>query len=328
MLIAVDAMGGDRAPAEPVRGAALAARELGIEIALVGPQEVLQAELGRLDARQIGLSVVPAEEVIGMDESPAQAVRQKRRSSIHESMRLVKDGRAVAAVSAGNTGAVMAAALFELGRLGNIERPALGGLFPFTKRGVLMLDVGANADCKASYLVQFAHMGSVYVEKVFGVERPSVGLFNIGEEEGKGGELAREVYPLLSKTELNFVGNVEAKEVTRGDVDVVVTDGFTGNVAMKLSEGVAEFIMRELRQAIASRPHYGLGALLLRGAFGNLRQRLDYAEYGGVPLLGVNGVVVIAHGRSSATAIKNAIRTAHQEAKSAVLEAMRAALAR
>ena len=328
MLIAVDAMGGDHAPAEPVRGASVAARELGIEIALVGPPAVLEAELARQGLQPDGLRIVSAEEVIGMDESPAQAVRQKRRSSIHEALRLVKSGQAAAFVSAGNTGAVMAAALMVLGRLGNIERPALGGLYPFSEHGVLMLDVGANADCKPSYLVQFAYMGSIYVEKMFGLLRPRVGLFNIGEEEGKGNELVREVYDLLRETDLNFVGNVEAKEVARGHVDVVVTDGFTGNVAMKMSEGIAEFIMRELRAAISSRPHYVLAASVLRGAFQNLRRRLDYAEYGGVPLLGVNGVVVIGHGRSSATAIKNAIRSAHQEATSGVLEALRAALKR
>ena len=328
MLIAVDAMGGDHAPAEPVRGAVLAARELGVQMALVGPPAVVESELARQGQSPDGLRIVGAEEVIGMDEAPAQAVRQKRRSSIHEAMRLVKTGQAAAAVSAGNTGAVMAAALLVLGRLGNIERPALGGLYPFTERGVLMLDIGANADCKPSYLLQFAYMGSAYVNKMFGVDKPRVGLFNIGEEEGKGNELAREVYPLLQKANLNFVGNVEAKEVTRGHVDVVVTDGFTGNVAVKMSEGLGEFIMRELRQAITSRPHYVLAAGVLRGAFQNLRRKLDYAEYGGVPLLGVDGVVVIGHGRSNAVAIKNAIRTAHQEATSGVLEAMRAALKR
>ena len=261
-----------------------------------------------------------------MHEPPAQAVRQKRHSSINEAVRLVKEGKASAVVSAGNTGAVVASTLLLLGRLRGIERPALSAYFPSGKYGVLALDVGANADCKPSYLVQFASMGSIYMERVYGVERPRVALLSIGEEEGKGNALTREVYDRLRRSPLNFVGNVEGKEIMNGAVEVGVSDGFTGNVAVKITEGMAEFMFRELRQAVRGRLRYRLGALLMMDALRGMRRRLDYAEYGGVPLLGVNGVVIICHGRSHAHAIKNAIRTAKEAAASGVLEAMQADL--
>ncbi len=328
MLIALDAMGGDHAPTETVKGALLAVREADIEVALVGQPDIVQAELARLAHGNPppSVQVVPASEVVGMDEAPAQAVRQKRHSSINEALRLVKAGKASAVVSAGNTGAVVASALLLLGRLRGIERPALSAYFPSGKYGVLALDVGANADCKPSYLVQFARMGSIYMEHVYGVERPRVALLSIGEEEGKGNALTREVYDRLRRSPLNFVGNVEGKEIMTGAVEVVVSDGFTGNVAVKITEGMAEFMFRELRQAVRGRLRYRLGALLMMDALRGMRRRLDYAEYGGVPLLGVNGVVIICHGRSHAQAIKNAIRTAKEAATSGMLEAMQADL--
>lgn len=328
MLIALDAMGGDHAPTETVKGALLAVRETDVEVALVGRPDVLQAELARHAQGNppSSVQVIPASEVVGMQEPAAQAVRQKRHSSINEALRLVKEGKAGAVVSAGNTGAVVASALLLLGRLPGVERPALSAYLPTGKHGVLTLDVGANADCKPSYLVQFAHMGCIYVERVYGVNRPRVGLLSIGEEEGKGNALTRETYDRLSRSPINFVGNVEGKDLMRGNVDVVVSDGFTGNVAMKIAEGMAEFVFRELRETLRSRLRYRLGALLLQDALRGMRRRLDYAEYGGIPLLGVNGVVIICHGRSHAQAIKNAIRTAKEAAASDMLEAMQADL--
>ncbi len=328
MLIALDAMGGDHAPTETVKGALLAIRETDVEVALVGLPDVLEAELARHGHGDHPPSVrlVPTSEVVGMHEPPAQAVRQKRHSSINEALRLVKEGEASAAVSAGNTGAVVASALLVLGRLGGIKRPALGAYFPTGRYGVLALDVGANADCKPSYLVQFAHMGSIYMERVYGAKRPRVGLLSIGEEESKGNALTREVYGRLQHSPLNFVGNVEGKEIMNGEVEVVVSDGFTGNVAVKMGEGMAEFMFRELRKSVSERLRYRLGALLMVDALRGMRRRLDYAEYGGVPLLGVNGVVIICHGRSHAQAIKNAIRTAKEAAASGILEAMQADL--
>ena len=239
MLIALDAMGGDHAPTETVKGALLAIRETDVEVALVGLPDALEAELARHghSGSTPSVRVVPASEVVGMHEPPAQAVRQKRQSSINEALRLVKEGEASAIVSAGNTGAVVAAALLVLGRLGGIKRPALGAYFPTGRYGVLALDVGANADCKPSYLVQFAHMGSIYRERVYGAKRPRVGLLSIGEEEGKGNALTREVYGRLQRSALNFVGNVEGKEIMNGEVEVVVSDGFTGNVAVKMARG-------------------------------------------------------------------------------------------
>jgi glycerol-3-phosphate acyltransferase PlsX len=328
MLIALDAMGGDHAPIETVKGALMAVQEADVEVALVGLPDVLEAELARQSRgdRSALVRVVPASEVVGMQEPPAQAVRQKRHSSINEALRLVKEGQAGAVVSAGNTGAVVASALLVLGRLGSIKRPALSAYFPRGKYGVLALDVGANADCKASYLVQFAHMGSIYMERVYGAERPRVGLLSIGEEESKGNALTREVYDRLQHSALHFVGNVEGKDIMNGDVEVVVSDGFTGNVAVKMGEGIAEFLFRELLETVKGSLRYRVGALLLMDALRDMRRRLDYAEYGGVPLLGVNGVVIICHGRSRAQAIKNAIRTAKEASASGMLRAMQEVL--
>jgi len=325
MIIALDAMGGDRAPAEPVGGALLACRELGLQVALVGPVELLREELARHGPTPSGIDLVEASETIGMDESPAQAVRQKKKASINVAAGLVKRGHADALVSAGNTGAVMASALLNLGRVPGIERPAIGAMAPYNATGVLVLDVGANADCKPSYLEQFAQMGAVYMEKVYGVERPRVGLMNIGEEVTKGNELTQEVYERLQKSQLNFVGNVEPDRLHLGAADVVVTDGFSGNVAVKAAEGVADFIFHELRAAIMSRMQYRLAALVLRPALLQLRRKMDYGEYGGAPLLGVNGVVIITHGRADANAIKNSLRIARDAAASGMLEALRGA---
>jgi phosphate acyltransferase len=329
MIIALDGMGGDRAPAEPVAGALLAHRELDMQVALVGATELLREELSKHGAVPSGIEIIDAQEAIGMDEQPVQAVRQKKGASINVAMELVKRGTASGVVSAGNTGAVMASALLNLGRVPGIERPALCTMAPYSKAGILVLDVGANADGKPSYMVQFAQMGSVYVEKVLGVQRPRVGLLNIGEEESKGNELTQEVFALLRELPaINFVGNIEPNRIPLDLADVVVTDGFTGNVAVKATEGAAEFIFRQLRDTIMSRTRYKIAALVLRPALLALRRRMDYGEYGGAPLLGVNGVVIVTHGRADGNAIKNTLRSAREAAGSGMLDALRSAFAR
>ena len=323
MLIALDAMGGDQAPAEIVAGALLARAELGIQVVLVGPKDVIEAELVRQGESATRFEIMNATEAIAMDEHPAQAVRTKRDASINVAMSMVKRGVAGAFVSAGNTGAVMASALMTLGRIQGIERPALGTVAPFSEKGVLVLDVGANADVKPNYLVQFAQMGAVYAERVLNIKNPRVALLNIGGEETKGSELIQEVYGRLGKAGVNFVGNIEGGEVHRGKADVIVTDGFTGNVAVKVTEGVSDFIFRELRSSLTSKLQYKLAAMVLRPALVKLRDKMDPNTYGGVPLLGVNGVVMIAHGNSDARAIRNALRFANEAASSGMLDSIR-----
>jgi phosphate acyltransferase len=324
MRIALDAMGGDHAPEAIVRGAIEAVRELGIEIALVGLPDVIQRHLGS-GVTPPGITIVPAEDVISMDEHGATAARQKRKASINVGLREVKEGRAAAFVSAGNTGAVMAGAIFVLGRVRGIERPALGTVFPASGgRRVLILDVGANAETKPQYLGQFAEMGQAYARLALGVARPRVALLSIGEEASKGSTLVQEGHAALSGRDgLNFVGNIEGKDIPRGLAEVIVTDGFTGNVAIKVAEGVAEFILDELRTVLTSRLRFKLAAAALRPAFRILRGRLDYREYGGAPLLGVDGLVIIAHGRSDARAILNAVRAARDAAAGDVVGAIR-----
>jgi glycerol-3-phosphate acyltransferase PlsX len=329
LLIALDAMGGDYAPAEIVAGALLARRELNIETALVGDREAIEAELARLGESPSSVQVVHASEAIRMDEHPAQAVRQKRDASINVGMDMVKRGVADAFVSAGNTGAVMAAALLSLGRIHGIERPALGTVAPFSERGVFVLDVGANADVKPSYLVQFAQMGSIYAEHMMAVQSPRVALLNIGGEETKGSELVQEVHARLrSHPEINFVGNIEGGDTHKDRADVIVTDGFTGNVAVKVVEGTADFIFRELRTALTSKLQYRLAAFVLRSGLRPMRDRMDPGTYGGVPLLGVNGVVFIAHGNSNAHAVKNCLARAHEAVSSGMLDHIRTSLGR
>ena len=329
MLIALDAMGGDHAPGEIVAGALLAHRERGIEVALVGPKDVLEAELIRQGAARTAMQIVHASEVIGMDEHPAQAVRAKKDSSINVAMGLVKRGVAGGFVSAGNTGACMASALLTLGRIHGIERPALGTIAPFSEKGgMLVLDIGANADVKPSYMVQFAQMGSVYAERVMGIKSPRVALLNIGEEETKGNEFTQDVFQRLQHAGVNFIGNIEGGEVARGKADVIVTDGFTGNVAIKVTEGVAEFIFRELRKSLTAKWQYKLAALVLRPGLLAMRDRMDPGTYGGAPLLGVNGFVLIGHGNSNARSIKNALVTASEGAQSGMLDSIRDALHR
>jgi glycerol-3-phosphate acyltransferase PlsX len=322
-VIALDAMGGDDAPGEIVKGAADAARELGIRVALVGQQDVLSAELAKLSYPDNLIDVVHASEVIDMEESPALAARQKKDSSIVVGLKLVKEGHAGAFVSAGNTGAVMAGATMYLKRVRGILRPTLAGLLPLSGRLVVLLDAGANADCKPEYLLQFAQMAAAYMQKVWKIERPEVALLNIGEEELKGSSLTQGAYELLAKSGLNFVGNIEGRDVPMGKVDVIVTDGFTGNVVVKTMEGMAEFMTGEMRKAIMSRPWYAAAGLVLSPAFNRMRKTLDYREYGAMPLLGTNGLVFIGHGRSDALAIYNSLRVAREAVQAGMLDAIR-----
>jgi len=316
--IALDGMGGDHAPEVVVDGAILAARELGVGILLVGPEAELRSRLGG-QAEGLGIEVVNATQVVEMDEHPANAVRQKPDSSMVVGVRQVREGKAQAFVSAGNTGAVMAAGLFELRRIRGVDRPALAGVFPTRKGGTLVIDIGANADARPEYLAQFALMGSAYMQGVFGIERPKVGLLSNGEEETKGNALVQAAHPRLRALPINFVGNVEGKEIPSGEVDVVVCDGFTGNVVLKLAEGLAGTITGLIREEISASVVSKLFAVGILPAFRRVRKRLDYAEYGGAPLLGLNGVCIVAHGRSTALAIKNAVRVAAQAVESDVV---------
>jgi glycerol-3-phosphate acyltransferase PlsX len=319
--IALDAMGGDHAPRTEVEGAILAARELGVRVLLVGMEEVLQQELKRHKHGELPIEIVNATDVITMQDSPSQAFRRKKESSIHVAARLVRDGKAEALVSAGNTGAVMTVARFVLGTLPSVDRPALAVAFPNMKEKVsVILDVGANVDSKPEQLEQFAVMGEIYYRAIWGVRRPRVALLSIGEEEMKGNELTREAAVLLKQLPLNFTGNVEGRDVFRGNVDVIVCDGFIGNIALKISEGAVEHIRGMLKKAIQSSLASQIGYALSKRAFDDFRKRTDYSEYGGAPLLGVRGITIIGHGRSNPNAIKNAIRVAAELCRSRVNE--------
>ena len=312
-VIAVDAMGSDRAPKPEVEGAILAARSHDVHVLLVGKEDAIRAEMRNHPASTFpsNITIVPAEEVIGMDEKAAQAVRTKKKSSIHVGLRLVREGRAAGFATAGNTGASMAAAKMVLGALPGVDRPGLAAVFP-TSRGsaAILLDVGANVDSKPQNLEQFAIMGEIYSRNIFGINRPKVGLLSIGEEEGKGNELTREAFKLLQQLPINFVGNVEGRDLYNGKLDVIVCDGFVGNVALKISEGLVETVRYLLKESLRSTITSQVGFLLSRRAFADFKKRLDYSEYGGAPLLGVKGVCIIGHGSSNANAIKNAIRVA------------------
>lgn len=320
--IALDAMGGDHAPRVEVEGAILAAREYDVRILLVGVEAAVKHELTRQRYRGQSIEVVNATEVITMRDSPSQAFRRKKDSSLHVAAHLVRGGKAEALVSAGNTGAAMTVARFVLGTLPAVDRPALAAAFPNAKERVsVILDVGANVDSKAEQIEQFAVMGEIYYRTIFGVRKPRVALLSIGEEEMKGNELTREAFNRLKQhTSLNFVGNVEGRDVFRGSVDVIVCDGFIGNVALKISEGVAEHIGGMLKKAIKSSLASQIGYALSKRAFDDFRKRIDYSEYGGAPLLGVRGITIIGHGGSNGNAVKNAIRVAAELCRSRVNE--------
>ncbi len=313
-------MGGDNAPAIEVEGAVIACREFGIAVTLVGDQSRLTAELAKHSTAGLDIDIFHASEVVGMHDSASDAVRKKRNSSVRLAFDLVKDGKACAAVSAGNSGATMAAGMFVLKRISGIDRPAIASIFPTLKGKTLVLDVGGNVDCKPIHLAQFAIMGEVYARYAMGLPNPSVGLLSNGEEDSKGNELTRETNALLRATSLNYSGYIEGRDIFSGHVDVVVCDGFVGNVVLKLSEGLADAAGRMLKKEILKSWISKLGYLFVRGAFNRFKKIVDYAEYGGCPLLGINGVGIICHGGSNVKAIKNAIRFAHEYAKSGVTE--------
>ncbi len=309
--IVVDAMGTDAAPGPEVEGVILAAREGLADVLLAGPEDILKQELARRGARGLPIEVVHASESVTMDEAAAKSFRRKRDSSVRVAARLVRDGKADGMVSAGNTGAVMAAAKIILGALEGVDRPALAAVLPNSKgKAAVLLDVGANVDCKPQHLEQFAVMGETYYRVIFGAERPRVGLLSIGSEEHKGNELTREAFGRFKELPLHFIGNVEGRDLYNGRVDVVVCDGFTGNVALKISEGLVEAISKMLRESLSRTLSSKVGYVLSRKAFRDFKRRVDYAEYGGAPLLGVRGVCLIAHGSSNSHAVKNAVRVA------------------
>lgn len=321
ITIALDAMGGDHAPRAEVEGAVLAARQYGVRIVLVGIEPKVRAELNRHSHRGLSIDIVNATEVITMEDSPSHAFRKKRDSSVHVGAKMVRSGQADALVSAGNTGAVMAIARFVLGQLPSVDRPALAAAFPTAKGNpAVLLDVGANVDSKPEQLEQFAIMGEIYYRTIFGTRRPRVAILSIGEEEMKGNELTREASNRLKQTGLNFTGNVEGKDFFKGNVDVIVCDGFIGNIVLKISEGLVEHVGGMLKKALKSSVSAQVGYVLSRHAFDEFRKKIDYSEYGGVPLLGVRGITVIGHGRSNSNAIKNAIRVANELCRAKVNE--------
>ncbi|HTM40347.1 MAG TPA: phosphate acyltransferase PlsX [Terriglobales bacterium] len=315
--IAVDAMGSDRAPKPEIEGAILAARNHHVQVLLVGREDVLRQELTHHpQAARLPIEVVHASEVITMEDKAAQALRAKRDSSMRVGIRLVHDGRADGFVTAGNTGAAMATAKIILGTLPGVDRPALAAVFP-TAAGTaaILVDVGANVDCKPNNLEQFAIMGEIYFRSIFGTRRPRVGLLSNGEEESKGNDLTRDAYKLLKQLPINFVGNVEGRDLYNGQVDVIVCDGFVGNVALKISEGVVELVREALKDSLRATITRQVGFLLSRKAFVEFKKRVDYTEYGGAPLLGLKGVCIVSHGSSNANAIKNAVRVASEFAQ-------------
>ncbi len=326
--VALDAMGGDRGPAVNVEGAVAAARELGLSILLVGIEEELSRGLQQHSTNGLGIAICHAPETVEMHESPSAALRRKKQSSIRVGLELVKRGDADAFISAGNTGAVMATALITLGPLPGVERPAIALIIPTLRGHSILLDVGANVDCKPRHLLQFAIMGEVYARQVMGKTSPTVGLLGIGEEESKGNELTREAFKELGEeASINFTGNVEGREVFSGATDVIVCDGFTGNIALKITESAVDFFTVLLKEELAKGLVGKAGAVLARGAFSRFKKRVDYSEYGGAPLLGVKGVCIIGHGRSTAKAIKNAIRVAAECVENRVIEHIREGIA-
>jgi len=349
-VIALDAMGSDRAPKPEIEGAIHAARNYGVRVLLVGPEATIKAELDRHpSASRLPIEIVHASEVITMEDKAVQAVRAKRDSSMRVGLRLVREGKAAGFVTAGNTGAAMASAKMVLGALQGVDRPALAAVFPTAPgTAAILLDVGANVDCKPHNLEQFAVMGEIYFRSMFGgpmfgaprfgdlrtgrpslsaARSPRVGLLSIGQEETKGNELTRESFQLLKRLPLNFVGNVEGRDLFNGHVDVIVADGFVGNVALKISEGVANLVRTVLKESLKSTITRQVGYMLSRSAFSDFKKRIDHTEYGGAPLLGVKGVCIITHGSSNANAIKNAVRVAAEFSQRHINESIEQGLA-
>jgi glycerol-3-phosphate acyltransferase PlsX len=326
MRIVLDAMGSDTHPEPEIEAAAAAYEQWGDPILLVGPQEDLRARMQAKDLTEEQVMLVHAPDVLEMTDKPAETARSKTDTSMSVGMNLIKSGEADAFVTAGNTGGAMATALFRLGRIRGVKRPAVAPAIPVKGSMTIMLDLGANADCRPEYLVQFAVMGAVYAERVYGRTNPRIGLLSNGEEAGKGNMLVKETYPLLEASGLNFIGNVEPKEIYGGLADVVITDGFTGNVFLKTSESVSRFLLEMVREEIQAGPLTAIGGLLAKPAFARVRKVLDPSEYGAAPLLGIDGLVFIGHGRSDAKALISAIRVARQAVESGVLDATRRAI--
>ncbi len=335
-VIALDAMGSDRAPKPEIEGAIQAVRQYGMRVLLIGPEATVKAELDRHPtALRLPIEIVHASEYITMEDK-VEAIRAKRDSSMRVGLRMVREGQASGFVTAGNTGAAMATAKVVLGAMAGVDRPALAAVFPTAPGPVAMLlDVGANVDCEPHTLEQFAVMGDIYFRAMFGstlgrkhgTPGPRVGLLSIGEEESKGNQLTREAFPLLKQLPLNFVGNVEGRDLYNGKVDVIVADGFVGNVALKISEGVANLVRTALKESLKATITRQVGALLARSAFIDFKKRLDHTEYGGAPLLGVKGVCIITHGSSNANAMKNAVRVAAEFAERGINDSIERGLA-
>jgi glycerol-3-phosphate acyltransferase PlsX len=323
MKIILDAMGSDNHPEPEISAAVEAVKLFGDEITLVGREEQISARLNAVAGDFQQIKIVHAAEIVTMTDKPAENARRKSDNSMAIGMDLVKSGEADAFITAGNTGGAMANALFRLGRIRGVKRPALTALFPVKNGHCAVLDIGANADCKPEYLLQFAHLGAVYTDKVLRKQSPRIGLLSNGEEAGKGNNLVKQTYPLLLNSGLNFIGNVEGKELFGGQADVVVTDGFTGNVLLKTSEAVAVMITDILKEELTSSLITKIGALLAKPAFGNIKKLMDPGEVGAIPLLGIDGLVFVGHGRSDAHALVNGIRVARQAVEADLLTALK-----
>lgn len=326
MRIALDAMGGDFAPEMPVIGAIEAANEFDVEIILVGDQEQIKRHLKNKRYLSNRISIAHASEVVLMDESPSLAIRKKKDSSIRKAVELVKNKEADACVSAGHSGVMMATSLLLLGKLPNVDRPAIATVIPSLTGFFVLIDVGANVDCKPKNLLQFAYMGDAYFRAIFNEPIPKIAILSIGEEDTKGNELTKEAFKLLKKTDLNFVGNIEGKDIFTSAADVVVCDGFIGNIVLKVSEGLAETILKMLKREITNIKTGKIGYLMIKPAIRNFKKRTDYSEYGGAPLLGINGTSIVCHGRSTERALKNAIRMAIEISKQRLHEKIASSL--
>ncbi len=326
MKIAVDAMGGDFAPGEIVRGALQAVKEFNQAVILVGDEAQIRTEMGDVPSGKL-ISIVHAPEVIQMNEQPAVSVRRKKNSSIVMATRLVKEGEAGALVSAGSTGAAMAAALLGLGRIKGIDRPAIAGIMPNLKGFTVLLDIGANTDCKPHNLLHFGIMGYLYAKNILDIEEPRVGLLSNGEEKTKGNETTLAAFPVLADAGINFIGNVEGRDIFGGSVDVVVCDGFVGNIVLKAGEGLAMALYKMMKEEITKSWLAKIGTLMTEPAFRMFQRRVDYAEYGGAPLLGVDGISIICHGSSSARALKNGIKVARQSVEKGLVKSIQESIA-
>ncbi|KXS44700.1 MULTISPECIES: phosphate acyltransferase PlsX [unclassified Candidatus Frackibacter] len=320
MQIAVDVMGGDHAPTEIIKGVIEAIPEVKGRIILVGPTEIIKNELANYDYNNDKLEVVEAPDIIEMEEEPARAVRKKKDSSIVVGANLVRRGKADALVSAGSTGAMMAAGLLKIGRVKGVKRPAIATVMPALEGETLVLDVGANVDSKPINLAQYALMGSIYAEQILHKKEPKVGLLSVGEEEKKGNDLTKEAHQLLKELDINFIGNVEGRDIFSGDCDLIVCDGFIGNIVLKTAEGLGNALFTMLKSELEESVIAKAGAFLMKSGLKNLKKKMDYAEYGGAPLLGVNGVVIISHGSSKGKAIKNAINVAQEAIEKQVVQ--------